>query len=205
MATMKPVADEVTDEEIVGQSIADPGAFGAIFERHFSAIYSYLARRVGSVVADDLASQTFMVAFDRRRSFHPQEGGALPWLYRIATNLLSNHRRSEQRLLEGIARLGEEPQHHRSFGSEIAEDQAMVNIELQQAAVLLAALEPHHRDVLLLHLWAGLSYDEIAVALDIPSGTVRSRLSRARQAIRDGVAEVPQPLHPHKTRRSHDR
>jgi RNA polymerase sigma factor (sigma-70 family) len=90
--------------------------------------------------------------------------------------------------------------------SEIAEDRAMVNLELQQAAVLLVALEPHHRDVLLLHLWAGLSYDEIAIALDIPSGTVRSRLSRARQAIRDRVAEVPEPsLHPHRTRRIHDR
>jgi RNA polymerase sigma factor (sigma-70 family) len=201
MATAKPVDEEVTDEEIVGQSVADPGAFGAIFERHFSTVYGYLARRVGSGMADDLASQTFMVAFDRRSTFHPHEGGALPWLYRIATNLLSNHRRTEQRLLEGIARFGAESQHNGSFGSEMAEEQAIVNIELQRAAVLLAALEAHHRDVLLLHLWAGLSYDEIALALDSPSGTVRSRLSRARQALRSRGADLPEPsLHPQTTK-----
>jgi RNA polymerase sigma factor (sigma-70 family) len=185
MATMKPVGDEVTDQAIVDRSITDPGAFGAIFERHFATIYGYLARRVGGVVADDLTSQTFLVAFDRRRSLPAHEGGALPWLYRIATNLLSNHRRTEQRLLEGIVRLGREPERLSSFGSEMAEDRAMVNIELQETAAVLAALGPRQRDVLLLHLWAGLSYDEMAVALDIPVGTVRSRLSRARQAVRD--------------------
>jgi RNA polymerase sigma factor (sigma-70 family) len=191
MATMKRVADEVTDADIVDRSIDDAAVFGAIFERHFTTVYRYLARRVGSAVADDLASQTFLVAFNRRRAFRPHEGGALPWLYRIATNLLSNHRRSEQRLLDGIARWGEQPAHLRPSVSQIAEETAMVNIELQQTAKVLAGLEPHHRDVLLLHIWAGLTYDEIAVALDVPLGTVRSRLSRARQTIRDRLADVP--------------
>lgn len=195
MATMGPFGNEVTDEDIVRQSFDDPGAFGAIFDRHFPTIYGYLARRVGSVVADDLASQTFLVAFDRRRSFRAHEGGARPWLYRIATNILSNHRRSEQRLLDGIARIGQEPEMGRTSGTEFAEDQAMVKIELQQTAALLAALDPSQRDVLLLHVWAGLSYGEIAVALDIPLGTVRSRLFRARQAIRARLDDaLPLPI-----------
>jgi RNA polymerase sigma factor (sigma-70 family) len=193
MATMEPAGSEVSDEDIVGQSFDNPGAFGAIFDRHFSTIYGYLARRVGSHVADDLASQVFLVAFDRRRSFRAHEGGARPWLYRIATNILSNHRRSEQRLLDGIARMGQEAGYGRFSETGVAEDQAMVNIELQQIAALLASLDPSQRDALFLYVWAGLAYDEIAISLDIPLGTVRSRLSRARQAIRAQLADVTQP------------
>ena len=204
---MEPAGDEVSDEDIFSQSFDDPGAFGAIFDRHFRTIYGYLARRVGAVVADDLASQVFLVAFDRRRSFRAHEGGARPWLYRIATNILSNHRRSEQRLLEGLARMGREAEMGYS-DTEIAEDRAMVNIELQETAALLASLDPSQRDALLLYVWAGLTYDEIAVALDIPLGTVRSRLFRARQAIRahsdDGLS-LPITNSPLIPRRSHDR
>src|SRR5271167_757563 len=88
------------DAALIARSLTVPEAFAGVFDRHFDAVHRYLARRVGRERADDLASQTFTVAFERRASFRPGEAGAPPWLLGIATNLLRNHRRSEQRLLE---------------------------------------------------------------------------------------------------------
>lgn len=190
---MKRVMGHVTgddasssDEELVHRSLTDPAAFSPIFSRYFVPVYAYLARRVGSDVADDLTAQVFVVAFERRRAFHPHQGSALPWLYRIATNLLANHRRAEQRLLQLSARLGDE--RTRAHEHSGADDRALAAVDLECAAAAIADLDPSQRDALLLHIWAGLGYDEIAIALDVPVGTVRSRLWRARQSVRARIA-----------------
>ena len=86
-----------SDEELIIRSLTDPAAFSPIFARHFSPVYAYLARRVGYDVADDLTAQVFVVAFEPRQAFRPYQGSARPRLYRIATNLLANHRRAERR------------------------------------------------------------------------------------------------------------
>lgn len=191
MDTIDPAETHPSDEDLVRRSLKDPALFGTIFDRHFTTIYGYLARRVGVVVADDLASQTFVIAFERRASLQPHQGGARPWLYRIAINLLGNQRRMEQRLLDTAARMGRESLTDRSLEAASAERYALGNIELQEAAISLSGLDPAHREVLFLHLWAGLSYEEMAVALDVPIGTVRSRLSRARQAARAAPSRTP--------------
>src|SRR5947209_19595465 len=95
-----------SDADVIARSLAAPEEFAAVFDRHFVTVHRYLARRVGRQRADDLASQTFTVAFERRASFRPDTVGARPWLLGIATHLLLNHRRSEQRLLEAVARFG---------------------------------------------------------------------------------------------------
>jgi RNA polymerase sigma factor (sigma-70 family) len=191
MDTIDPAETLPSDEDLVRRSLEDPALFGVIFDRHFATIYGYLARRVGVVVADDLASQTFVVAFERRASLQPHQGGARPWLYRIATNLLGNQRRMEQRLLDTAARVGRQSLTDLSLEAASAEQCALGNIKLQEAATALSGLDPAHREVLFLHLWAELSYEEMAVALDIPIGTVRSRLSRARRAARAAPSRTP--------------
>jgi RNA polymerase sigma factor (sigma-70 family) len=167
-----------SDAEVIVSSLTAPEAFGSVFDRHFAAVHRYLARRVGRERADDLASQTFTVAFARRASFRPDALGARPWLLGIATHLLLNDRRSEQRLLETMARLsaqrGADVSHSDRDRSEV--DGAL--------AAALAGLDVDQRDVLLLVAWGELSYEEIAEALAIPVGTVRSRLSRARAYLR---------------------
>lgn len=98
------------DAEVVAASISEPERFSEIFERHFAVIHAYLARRIGSELADDLAAQVFTVAFERRRTFRPEAQSALPWLYGIATNLMRSHRRNERRLLApslGLATRGQ--------------------------------------------------------------------------------------------------
>ena len=168
-----------TDDEVVATSLSDPESFTEIFERHFLAIHRYLARRVGSELADDLAAQVFTLAFERRATFRPETRSARPWLYGIATNLIRNQRRSEHRLLTATMRLGNEATV--SAGSTESVEDA---IDRPRIARALAELDPDQRDVLLLHVWAELSHVEIATSLGIPPGTVASRISRARGRLR---------------------
>jgi RNA polymerase sigma factor (sigma-70 family) len=167
-----------SDAELMVGSLTTPEVFGGVFDRHFVAVHRYLARRVGRERADDLASQTFTVAFERRASFRPDALGARPWLLGIATNLLLNDRRSEQRLLEAVMRLGA---HRDRATSHSDREPSEVDGEL---AAALAGLDGDQRDVLLLLAWGELSYEEIAESLAVPVGTVRSRLSRARAHLR---------------------
>ncbi len=168
------------DSVAIARSIARPDAFSAIFDRHFRAVHRYLSRRVGRELADDLASATFTVAFERRHRFRTDSDSAFPWLLGIATNLLRNYRRAEQRALQAVARLG-------STDAVFEPDGAGDDRDLAGA---LARLDAVQRDVLFLYAWADLSYQEIAQTLEVPVGTVRSRLSRARAQLR---SELSQP------------
>ncbi|HZU40774.1 MAG TPA: RNA polymerase sigma factor, partial [Solirubrobacteraceae bacterium] len=147
------------DAELIARSLTRPQAFGEIFDRHFTPVHRYLARRVGRERADDLASQTFVVAFERRASFRAGELDARPWLLGIATNLLRNARRSEQRLLQTLARLSAEPE------AEASNAGGAGGVIDSNLAAALATLDGDQRDVLLLYAWGELSYEEIAAAL----------------------------------------
>lgn len=175
-----------SDAALIAASIQRPGVFASVFDRHFAAVHGYLARRAGRHQADDLASLCFTVAFERRSNFDPRVERALPWLLGIATNLLRDHWRSEQRLLETQARLDRLPEHVSEDVTDDVWDGGDPGL-----AQALAALEPTQRDVLLLYAWAELSYEEIATALAVPVGTVRSRLARARSRLR---VELARPI-----------
>lgn len=168
-----------SDASLIEESVRYPERFAVLFERHFVPVHRYLARRAGREVADDLASLCFTVAFERRSSFDPGVSDARPWLYGIATNLLREHRRAEQRSLATAAQLANQPARSAPRADGMAVDSG--DDELARA---LAALDPRQRDVLLLYAWAELNYEEIAVALGVPVGTVRSRLARARARVR---------------------
>ncbi len=171
-----------TDAELMRRSATDPELFATIFERHFATIYRYLYRRVGASLADDLASQTFTEAFARRARYDTQWPLALPWLYGIASNLLRRHHRTERRQLRAYARVGTDP-----IADDLSPllDRLDAQVSGPRLAEALARLNARDRDVLLLFAWADLSYREIAYALDIPIGTVRSRLNRSRRAMRE--------------------
>jgi RNA polymerase sigma-70 factor (ECF subfamily) len=156
--------------------------FAVIFDRHFDAVHAYLLRRVGADRADDLASATFTIAFERRGSFRAATSSARPWLFGIATNLLRNEWRAQQRALEALSHLA-------SRGGDVGGgpeiDRAGQSVsEAERVAELLVDLDGDQRDVLLLYAWEGFSYQEIAAALGVPVGTVRSRLARGRARLR---------------------
>ncbi|MBO2446901.1 RNA polymerase sigma factor [Actinomadura barringtoniae] len=178
------------DAELIGRSLRAPEDFAAVFERYGDQVHRYLARRAGPDQAEDLVSDTFLTAFEQRDRFDPERSpsGALPWLLGIATMLLRSHRRAEARRLRtlaGTAGLADVPE---PFAERIT---AQVDAGAAARSLLrtLAALPDGERDALLLMAWADLRYEDIAVALDIPVGTVRSRIHRARTRLRTALAE----------------
>ena len=173
-------ASEVDDAAVVERSWTDTDAFAVIFDRYAVAVYRFLARRVGGQLADDLTGQTMLVAFDQRRRFDLSQRSALPWLYGIATNLLHRHTRTEVRRHRALAKATTDAtlESH----DELVTDR--VTAAAQPLGRALARLPAAERDIVLLVAWEDLSYEEIALALDIPVGTVRSRLHRARTKLR---------------------
>lgn len=178
---------ELDDAAIMALSQGQPDLFATLFDRHFGAIHAYLHRRIGPAHADDLAADVFWIAFQRRDHFKPLHASARPWLYGIASNLVLRHRRAEVRRLRALGRLQsvhENPQMPIDGAGERAEPVSLRR-PLFEA---LVGLKARDRDVLLLVAWEGLTYGEVASALEIPVGTVRSRLNRARRALRRALA-----------------
>jgi RNA polymerase sigma-70 factor, ECF subfamily len=182
--TVRVMEAVLSDVDCLARSLREPKAFELIFDRHFGAVHRYLHRRAGRQLADDLAAETFVLAFERRATCRAQDS-VLPWLYGIATNLLRRHRRAATRQLRAYARTAVD--RWAAYEDEAAArvDDAALGARLAGA---LVAMRPRERDALLLYALADLSYQEIALALDVPLGTVRTWLHRARQAAQRELA-----------------
>ena len=171
-----------SDGELMARSLDDPEAFAPLFDRHAATVHRYLGRRVGEL-ADDLLSETFLIAFRRRAAYRPEHVEVRPWLLGIATNLVHGHVRTEQRRYRALARAAARPEGHAAAADD-ATDRLDAEALRGPIAAALATLKRHDRDALLLLAWGQLGYEEIAAVLDVPVGTVRSRLHRARRQTR---------------------
>jgi RNA polymerase sigma factor (sigma-70 family) len=155
-----------SDAVLIGRSLAHPGEFEALFERHAAVVLQYLRLRVGYSMAEELMAETFVRAFDARQRFDSRRTSALPWLYGIASNLIRMHFRTEERRLRAYrAAAGleipagdlTEERVERLYASELA----------PAIAAALAALPAAQSDALLLHTYAELTHEEIAEALGL--------------------------------------
>jgi RNA polymerase sigma-70 factor (ECF subfamily) len=164
------------------RSVEEPEVFAGLFDRHAAVVHRYLGRRVGQL-ADDLLSETFLIAFRRRAAYEAERVEVRPWLLGIATNLVHGHVRSEQRRYRALARAAAEPPLPGADPGEFT-DRLDAQAMRGPLAAALAGLKTRDRDVLLLFGYGQLSYEEIAAVLGIPLGTVRSRLNRARRQTR---------------------
>jgi RNA polymerase sigma-70 factor (ECF subfamily) len=177
-------ATEDTDAEIISRMHRDPAAFATVFDRYYPAIYTYASRRLGRDLAEDVAAETFLVAFDRWRRYDTAHSSARPWLFGIASNLIADQQRSEARRYEALARADSAAAAGVNITDQLA-DQVVSNLDAQAVRGRLASalneIAPSDREVLVLIAWAGLSCEETARALEIPAGTARSRLHRARK------------------------
>lgn len=181
------LAHAPSDAIAIAASLDSPQAFAAVFERHHTPIHRYLARRLGADLADELAAEVFAVAFSKRRRYDGSYADAAPWLYGIATRLVQRHWRREARELRAYARTGVDPF---APGHDDEADRRADSAAAGPAlAAALAGLPREERDVLLLYAWAELGYGEIALALGIAPGTVKSRLHRARGRLRQSLGE----------------
>lgn len=164
--------------------------FAQAFDAEFPALHRFLRRRVGAAAADDLAAETFAIAYARWERFD-QARPLRPWLYGIASNLMQHHWRTERRKLRAYARTGVD---EIVDGLEASAGRLDARSRQRELAAALAALRPADREILLLHAWADLSDAEIATALSLPIGTVKSRLHRTRETLRNRLRPSGQEL-----------
>ncbi len=176
------------DAALIARSRRDPEVFAEIFERHFDAVHSYLARRTDSRTADDLAAEVFLTAFRSRSRYDDTRPHALPWLYGIAHNLLLHHQRSISRKIRAIARLGQPPEE----GDH--SDHVVESVDAAHAAqtlsLALSRLAPIDREAFLLNVVERLSYAEIAEVVQVPLGTVKSRIARSRSQLQEHMSQI---------------
>jgi RNA polymerase sigma factor (sigma-70 family) len=166
--------------------------FAEMFRNEFAAVHRYIRRRVGRDAADDISADTFAAAYAGWSRFDPARP-VRPWLYGIATNVLRRHHRDEERKLRAYARTGVDPVGGGDEGEVVHRLDA--NTQQRALALALAGLRPDEREVLLLHAWAELSDEEIAAALSIPLGTVKSRLHRTRERVRNQLEDIGKQTH----------
>jgi|SRR5690242_3912948 RNA polymerase sigma factor (sigma-70 family) len=171
-----------SDGEVIGRSLGEPEAFGLIYDRHAPALLRFLGRRAGAKVAEGLLGELFRVAFERRKTFDASRGSALSWLYGIGSNLLLKHRRAEARRLRASARMLADRGAVDQRASAAALD---ARVLFPRVANAIEALPDPEREALLLFAWEDLPYASVAQALELPIGTVRSRLNRARTRLRE--------------------
>ncbi|HZU92661.1 MAG TPA: sigma-70 family RNA polymerase sigma factor [Microbacterium sp.] len=172
-----------TDSEIVSRSLQQPAAFAELFDRHARTVNAFAAYRVGRHAAEDVLSETFLVAFRRRADFDPAAESAAPWLIGIASRLIRRHRAVEAKHWLSFAASTRREDHSSLGGLEEAMSRVDAEREVATLKTRIAALAPRDRETLLLYAWHGMSYEEISVALGVPVGTVRSRLNRVRKKL----------------------
>ncbi|MEU6842825.1 sigma-70 family RNA polymerase sigma factor [Streptomyces sp. NPDC046716] len=174
------------DGQIIARSLEQPELFALLYDRYAPDIHRYAARRLGEQAADDITADTFLTAFRVRARYDTTRAAARPWLYGIAAHLIGKQRRKEVRGLRALARTGQDP-----VTAGWVEDTADRVAAQAPLADALAALSAADRHVLLLVAWADLTYQDVAEALGIPVGTVRSRLNRARRKVRAALGADP--------------
>lgn len=182
-----PIPSVSTDSEIIHRSRDSPAVFGELFDRHARSLQRYAASRAGIAAADDVMSETFLIAFERRDRFDHSWDDAGPWLFGIASNVLRQHHRAESLRLRTIAR----------SGHEVADDAFVAvasrvdaRLAIRKIAAILKSMSSVNRDSLLLWAWADLTYEQIAHATGVPIGTVRSRINRARSVLRHASESI---------------
>jgi RNA polymerase sigma-70 factor (ECF subfamily) len=173
-----------SDNELWSASQAgDADAFGLLFERHARSIYNFCFRRTADwAVAEDLTSIVFLEAWRRRDKELPPDM-VHAWLFGIATNVVRSRWRAQRRHRAALARMPRErptPEFADESTARLDDER-----EMQRVLARVRGLPKRDRDVLALCVWSELSYAEAAVALGVPVGTVRSRLSRVKRRLRE--------------------
>ena len=187
---MRREFDEVPDGELwLRASRHDSAAFGELFERRCDEVYNHCFRRTGSwSTAQDLTSVVFLQAWRRRKDVRLYGDSVLPWLLAVANNVIRNSDRSLRRynrLLSKLPSSNSTPDFESEVDARLDDERAMATI-LERVNLL----SREDREIIALCDWSDLSYAEAAVALDVPLGTVRSRLSRARVRLRVLLGEA---------------
>lgn len=178
------------DAQLIAETLAGKTkAFGQLVLKYQDRLYNTVVHVVGSIEdARDAVQEAFVQAFVKLETFQ-QTSAFYTWLYRIAFNVAASHcrrRRPTVSVEQARENTGQEPIDGNSGPEQRLEQEERCR-QVQQA---LAALSDEHRTVLVLREIDGCCYETIAEVLDLPVGTVRSRLHRARMQLREQLREV---------------
>jgi RNA polymerase sigma factor (sigma-70 family) len=177
------------DAALVAASLQEPELFSLVYERHANAMYRFAYRRLGPDLAQDAVSDAILEAFRFRHRYDQERADARPWLLGILTHQISQHRRAERSRYRTLSRAAASADVQDTLLDPVAGQVTAQTVRAPLAAAL-RQLADRDRDVLLLVAWADLSYQEVAHALAIPVGTVRSRLNRARRVLRQALPDL---------------
>lgn len=167
------------DADCIEASLESPDRFSELYDRHAPMVFRYVRSRLGPD-SDDAVGDTFAEAFRQRERFDPRRGASAgPWLLGIATHVIERRRADERRWLRR-AGTHDVPAGDATDDADARVDDLRLAPWLREA---LNALRRRDRDALFLHVVGDLSIDEVAAALDVPAGTVKSRLHRARRIL----------------------
>jgi RNA polymerase sigma factor (sigma-70 family) len=158
----------------------DPEAFRALYRAHYRAVCRYLAVRADAAVVEDVAAETFLVAWRRQ---HELPEHLLPWLLNTAAKCLANQRRSGERALELFQRLADAP----AAGTPGPEEDLAREVQRRALLVALTALSERDRELLLLHHWDGLAPRQLAIVLELSPVAARARLHRAGRRLQQAL------------------
>jgi RNA polymerase sigma factor (sigma-70 family) len=173
--------EDLDDVELWELSASDPEAFGEIFQRHARSVFALCFWRTGdAAVAEDVTSVVFLEAWRRRDHVVLEQRSALPWLLGVANHTSRNATRSIRRHSQALRRLDGR---RSSPDDDAVIDRLDAEISLGVVNEAVRDLTEQDREIVLLVFWSGLSYEATAVALGIPVGTVRSRVSRTRRKL----------------------
>jgi RNA polymerase sigma factor (sigma-70 family) len=169
---------------------SDAEAFGDLYKRHIRAVQSYCLWRTADLqAAEDATATVFLEVWRGRERLTLSTDSAAPVLLGIANNVLRRQWRSQRRYRDALERIRNVGQAPTDLEAEaIARTDAIR--QLREGGEAIRRLPRREREVLALVAWSDLSYGEIAAALGLPIGTVRSRLSRARARLGDAFPDL---------------
>jgi len=177
---MESLADQRGNEVIRRARLGNEDALGILVDANAGALIGYIASMVRDYQqAEDIAQETFIRAFEHLDKFDPRRSFR-PWLFRIGRNLALNYLSSRA----GRERAASEDiDERRDIGTDKGPEEAFSEIERKNLIEgVLDLLPAHFREVLHLRYMEGLEYEAIATALDLPIGTVKTWLYRAKKA-----------------------
>lgn len=184
---------ERSDQELIAATLArETAAFGELVQRYQNRLYGALVHMLGSTEdARDVAQEAFVLAFQKLTTFRG-DARFYSWLFRIAMNAAVNFRRKNRSLGLSIdaskERTGSEPL---DLNRDARPEQPLELAERQRIVRdALAQMTEEFRDALVLADMEELSYEEISQVLQIPIGTVRSRIHRGRAELRDKLRRL---------------
>lgn len=178
-------SQEVEDNLVEAAMDGDPNAFGELARRYYDGMVTMIYHLCGdSGLAEDMVQETFLRAWKNLSSFRPTAAPLRNWLYRIAVNATLDTLRRSRKVIEYKEELQANDQASNPETTLLAKEQAR---QVQQA---IASLPEAARIVLVLREYGRLSYREIAATLDIPLGTVMSRLNYARDHLRRSLIHM---------------